>query len=140
MPRILGIDFGTRRIGVALGDILGITACPFLVIERKSVEEDLKALGAIIKEQDVTLVVMGDPLNMDGSAGVLTDNVKAFANKLNEKFNVEIKYVDERLTTLQANRILIEEADYSREKRKGVRDKVAAALILQSYLDSLPLK
>jgi len=137
MPRTLGLDFGTRRIGVALSDVLGIMACPYVVIERKSVEEDMNALGKIINEQDVNLIVMGEPLNMDGSSGVLTDNVKAFANKLNEKFNVEIKYIDERLTTLQANRILIEEADYSREKRKGVRDKVAAALILQGYLDSI---
>ena len=82
--------------------------------------------------------MIGDPLNMDGSSGVLTEDVRSFAKKLQDKFNnIGIKFVDERLTTLQANRILEEEADYSREKRKGLRDKVAAALILQAYLDSI---
>jgi len=137
MPRVLGLDFGSRRIGVALSDVMGITACPFTVIERESGEKDFARLGAIIAEQDVTLIVLGEPLNMDGSEGILVEEVRSFAKKLQEKFAVGIKLFDERLTTLQADRILVEEADFSRVKRKGIRDKVAAALILQSYLDSL---
>ncbi len=137
MPRVLGVDFGSRRIGLALSDVMGITACPLTVINRESNEKTFVELGRIIKEQDISLIVVGDPLNMDGSSGVLTEDVRSFANKLQEKFNIDIKFIDERLTTLQANRILEEEADFSREKRKGLRDKVAAALILQSYLDSV---
>jgi putative holliday junction resolvase len=137
MPRILGLDFGTKRIGVALSDIMGITACPFTVIERQSIEKDFQKLAGIISEQDVKLIVLGDPLNMDGTPGMLTDDVKSFAKKLREKFNIDIKFVDERLTTMQAERILVEEADYSRGKRRNVRDKIAASLLLQSYLDSI---
>ena len=137
MPRVLGLDFGSRRIGVALSDVMGITACPFQVIERKSNEKLFERIGVIIAEQDVTLIVLGEPLNMDGTPGILTEEVRSFAKKLQEKFNVGVKFVDERLTTLQAERTLTEEADYSRLKRKGLRDKVAAALILQSYLDSI---
>jgi putative Holliday junction resolvase len=139
MPRVLGLDFGSRRIGVALSDVMGITACPFTVIDRQSNDKTFEELGRIIKDQDVTLIVLGDPLNMDGSHGIITEDVKAFARKLEEKFNVGVKFMDERLTSLQAERILEEEADYSRAKRKGLRDKVAAALILQSYLDSIKI-
>lgn len=136
MPRVLGIDFGMRRIGVALSDVMGITACPFMLIERESMEKDLDQLEPVIREKEVTLIVVGLPLNMDGTDGKLMVEVNSFVRKLQERFKIEVKLVDERLTTLQAERVLTEEADVSRGKRKGLRDKVAAALILQSYLDS----
>jgi len=137
MPRVLGLDFGSKRIGVALSDVMGITACPYLVIVKGPGVSVLERLGAIIKEQDVTLIVLGEPLNMDGTQGNLAGEVRSFAEKLKEKFNIGVQLIDERLTTLQAERILVEEADISRLKRKGLRDKVAACLILQSYLDSV---
>jgi putative holliday junction resolvase len=136
MPRVLGVDFGMRRMGVALSDVMGITACPFKVIERQSMEKDLAEFEKMISEQDVTLIVVGKPLNMDGTDGNLINEVNSFVRKLEEKFKIQVVLVDERLTTIQAERMLTEEADITRGKRKGVRDKVAAALILQSYLDS----
>src|SRR3989339_467613 len=119
MPRVMGIDFGMKRIGVALSDVMGITACPLMVIERVSMEKDFAQLAPVISEKEVTLIVVGLPLNMDGTDGNLMTEVNSFVRKLEEKFNIAVKLVDERLTTLQAERVLAEEADVSRGKRKG---------------------
>lgn len=136
MTRIMGIDYGVHRIGVALSDLLGCTAQPFEVVERVSIKKDIERLREIARSKEVELVVMGLPLNMDGTPGMLTDEVNGFAARIGEALKVPVELYDERLTTLQAERMLIEEGDVSREKRKQVRDKVAAALILQAYLDS----
>lgn len=136
MARIMGIDYGIRRIGIAVSDPLRITARPLVVIDRIStVEDDIEKIALIVKEQEVSHIVMGTPLNMDGSAGILTEEVEQFKTKIEEKTKVSVELYDERLTTLQAERILVEEADISREKRKKLRDKVAASLILQSWLE-----
>jgi len=137
MPRVLGVDFGLKRMGVALSDVMGLTACPFTVLERQSMEKDLIEFGLMINAHEVTMIVVGKPLNMDGTDGNLINEVNSFVRKLEEKFKIPVVLIDERLTTLQAERLLTEEADFTRVKRKSIRDKVAAALILQSYLDSV---
>lgn len=135
MERILGIDYGSRRIGLALSDLLGITAQPLLVIERTSLTADIEKIETVVRDSGVTKIVIGMPFNMDGTEGNLAGDVKAFAKRLQEKFNIAVEFTDERLTTAQTERMLVEEADLSREKRKKVRDKLAAALLLQSYMD-----
>jgi len=135
MGRILGIDWGEKRLGLALSDPLGITAQPLEVIERKSIADDFIRIGAIIAEMDVTEIVVGMAFNMNGSPGMLTDKIKAYGDRLNEEFGLPVHYVDERMTTMEAERMLVDEGDVSRGKRRSVRDKVAAAIILRAYLD-----
>lgn len=136
MSRIMGIDYGSKRIGIAVSDPLGFTAQPLEVIARTSLVKDVERIRAIVRERDVVRIVLGLPLNMDGTPGMLTDNVNSFADTLREKIGIPVELYDERMTTMQVDRMLTEEADVSRERRKQVRDKLAASLILQSYLDS----
>lgn len=96
----------------------------------------MEKIKKILDENNIKKVIVGLPLNMDGSEGHLMEEVKGFAQKIKGEFNLPVEFFDERLSSLQTERILIEEADMSREKRKGVRDKIAAALFLQAYLDS----
>ena len=138
MGRIMGIDFGERRIGVALSDPLGMAAHPFSIITRRSNADDIAAIETAARENEVIRIVIGLPLNMDGTPGRLTENVQRFGRLLEEKLKLPVEYYDERLTTWEAERILVEEADMSREKRKKVRDKLAASFILQAYLDKHP--
>jgi len=140
MKRIMGLDFGTKRIGIALSDPLGITAQPLLVLERKNIASDLSELESIIKDKDVGKIVLGLPMNMDGSEGRSAEDVRIFADKISEKTGLAVEYYDERLSTAQTEKMLISEADLSREKRKKVRDKLAACLVLQSYLDRCSIK
>lgn len=136
MSRIMGIDYGSKRIGIAVSDPLGFTAQPLEVIARTSLVKDVERIRVIVRERDVVRIVLGLPLNMDGTPGMLTDNVNSFADTLREKIGIPVELYDERMTTMQVDRMLTEEADVSRERRKQVRDKLAASLILQSYLDS----
>ncbi|HOK63189.1 MAG TPA: Holliday junction resolvase RuvX [Soehngenia sp.] len=134
MEKIIGLDIGQKRIGVAVSDSLGLTAQGLITINRVGKKKDLDEIGQIIEQYDIKKVVVGLPLNMDGSMGESCEMVKKFAEKVKNKFNVEIIYVDERLSTVSATRVLLE-ANVSRENRKHVVDKVAASYILQSYLD-----
>ena len=136
--RLMGIDFGVKRIGIALSDALGYSAHPLTIIHRKSLAEDIKAIKLIADENQVSKIVLGLPLNMDGSEGKSAEDARAFAEKLKAGLNLPVELFDERLSSLQTERILVEEADMSRDKRKGVRDKIAASLFLQAYLDSHP--
>lgn len=136
MERILGLDVGDKYIGVAISDLLGITSQGLTTINRES---NLKAFGAIeslIMEHNINKIVVGLPKNMNGTIGPQGEKVQKFASKLQNKFDIEIIYIDERLTTVLAENMLIE-ADLSRKKRKRVIDKVAASYILQTYLDSI---
>ena len=130
----LGIDLGSVRIGIAISDELGMIASPLKVIQVSEDEADITEIASIVESLDVKEIVMGLPRNMNGTYGPAADRVREFASKLEEKLDVPITLWDERLTTSQASRILIE-ADVSRKKRKQVVDKSAAALILQGYLD-----
>ncbi|MDD4202674.1 MAG: Holliday junction resolvase RuvX [Candidatus Omnitrophica bacterium] len=133
--RIMGIDLGEKRVGIALSDPLKITAQGVCVLERKD-KSFLEKINDIVKQENVSEIVLGLPLNMDGSKGKKVDEAEAFALVLKEKTGVNIKLWDERLTTFAAERIMIE-ANTSRKKRKEKIDKIAAQLILQGYLDSL---
>lgn len=135
MGRILGLDVGDKTIGVAVSDLLGLTAQGITTIKRVSLDRDLERLLEIIEEYDVELVVIGMPKNMNGTIGTQGKKVEDFANFLKKRIKPAITFWDERLTTLAAERTLIE-ADVSRKKRKLVIDKLAAVYILQNYLDS----
>lgn len=140
MHRILAFDIGDRRIGIAVSDLLGITAQPVETYHRSdSTKKDIAYLLDIAKRYAPCKLLFGLPRNMDGSYGTQAEKVKAFAQKLLEQWDGEHDFFDERLTTMAAKRVLIE-ADVSRSKRKQVIDKLAAVVILQGYMDSHPMK
>lgn len=132
--RVLGVDMGQRRIGIALSDSLGMTAQPLMVIERQSTSADLQTLAALAVTHEVAAIVVGLPLTLRGERGPQAQRVLAFADALRHQVTVPVEFVDERLTTVQGERALIS-MDASRRKRKQVIDQVAAQLILQQYLD-----
>lgn len=134
MIRIMGLDYGDKTIGVAVSDEFGWTAQGVETIRRKKPEDDLTRLGEIIQQYDVTEIVVGLPKNMNGTIGSRGEICMAFARTLEETLQLPVHLWDERLTTVSAQRTLIE-ADVSRKKRKLVIDKMAAVLILQGFLD-----
>lgn len=131
--RILALDVGTRRIGVAVSDALGITAQGLTTIQRKNKKTDYAALRKIVEEYAVAEIVIGFPLRMSGEGGPMAEKMTLFAEELRAKFNLPIHLWDERLTSAEANRIL-RSTDMSIEKRAGAVDRMAAVLILQSFL------
>jgi putative holliday junction resolvase len=133
--RILGLDMGEKRIGLAVSDPLGITAQGLGVWTRRSRQDDLDHILAIAREYEVKQLVVGLPRHMDGRPGDAAVAILKFARELGETLKAEVIPWDERLTTAAAERLLIQ-ADVSRRRRRQVVDQVAAALILQSYLDS----
>ena len=130
----LGLDIGTVRIGVATSDPLGIIASAYQVYTRKFLKADVYHFADLAKTLECDTIVIGKPLKMDGSAGQSVDMVNQFADELKKICDVPIVFVDERLTTVSAQRILIE-GNVRREKRKNLVDAVAATIILQTYLD-----
>lgn len=137
MKRILGLDVGTKTVGVAVSDPFGWTAqgLEIIQIDEANGKYGLERLGEIITEYEVKKVVIGLPKNMDGTLGERAEASKAYGERIIEAFKLPVVYEDERLTTAQANRMMIEEGDVSRRKRKQVIDKIAAMMILQNYLD-----
>ncbi|MBM3845795.1 MAG: Holliday junction resolvase RuvX [Verrucomicrobia bacterium] len=134
--RILGLDHGTKRIGVALSDELKFIAQPLEHIPAEPADDALKAIISLVKTRDVELILVGMPRNMDGTYGEAAQKVKAFIEQLSALCPVPIRSWDERLTSAQANRALIS-ANVRRDQRKQKVDGVAAAVLLQSYLDTL---
>lgn len=134
--RILGIDFGEKRIGLALSDPLGMTAQPLQILHRTRTKEDLDKLVEIIGDRDVSRIVIGLPLNMDGSEGFMVESMRAFSFALHDLLPIEIIEVDERLTSHQAT-LALNTASVKGKKRKQNRDIIAAQIILQTYLDSI---
>ncbi|NLY78176.1 MAG: Holliday junction resolvase RuvX [Tissierellia bacterium] len=134
MERIMGLDVGDKTIGVAISDPMLITAQGIKTIKRESNKKDIDEISSLVKEYNVTKIVVGLPKNMNNTIGPQGEKVIDFVNKLNKKVNVEIIFQDERLTTVAAERTLIE-GNMSRKKRKNVIDMVAATYILQTYLD-----
>ena len=132
--RKIGIDYGDARLGFALSDPLGIIASPLEVYTRKSEAADLKYIAELVKLKEADTVVIGLPVNMDGSKGERAEKTAEFGDKIKSVCGVKVEYADERLSTVSAERFLIE-GNVRREKRKEVIDKVAAQIILQSYLD-----
>lgn len=133
--RVMGIDYGDRNIGIAVSDAFGWTAQPVKVVQKRRDDGELEEIAALTKEHEVSEIVVGLPKNMNGTVGPRGEICIAFAQTLQQKLNLPVHLWDERLTTVAAERTLIE-ADVSRKKRKLVVDKMAATLILQNYLDS----
>ena len=135
--RILGLDVGSKTIGVAVSDPFGWTAQGVEIIQIDEANDDygLPRLAELVAEYEVEKFVVGLPKNMDGTIGERAEASIRFGELIIDEFNLPVEYEDERLTTLQANRMMIEEGDLSRQKRKKVIDKIAAMMILQNYLD-----
>lgn len=136
--RIMGLDVGSKTVGVALSDEFGWTAqgLKTLKINEEKQEFGFEEIGQLIKEYQVDTVVIGLPKNMNGTIGPRGEASKQFADEVESRFHVPTVLWDERLTTMAAERVLLE-ADVSRKKRKKVIDKMAAVMILQGYLDSI---
>ncbi|SKA04545.1 Holliday junction resolvase RuvX [Selenihalanaerobacter shriftii] len=132
--RILGLDLGDKRIGVAVSDALGLTAQGKKVIKNTSLDDVITELKSLIEEYTIDKIVVGLPKNMNGTLGPRAEKTLVFIDSLKEKIDLPIITWDERLSTAAAERTLIE-ADISRRKRKKVIDKMAAVVILQNYLD-----
>lgn len=134
MGRVMALDVGDVRIGVALSDPMKIIASPFESYTRHNDESDFLHFQEIITQNDVELVIVGLPLSMSGEENEQVKKTRIFVEELLKYIQIEIKFQDERLTSVSANRVLLE-ADMSRKKRKTVVDKVAATFILSSYLN-----
>lgn len=134
--RILGLDVGDKTIGVAISDPLGFTAQGVKTIIRKNKKVDIGELNSLCSEYNVDTIVVGLPKNMNGTIGPQGEKVLKFCELIKESIDLPIKMWDERLTTVAANRAMLE-ADLSRAKRKKLVDKIASTYILQGYLDSL---
>ncbi|PRO65031.1 Holliday junction resolvase RuvX [Alkalicoccus urumqiensis] len=132
--KVIGLDVGTKTIGVAVSDALGWTAQGVKTIHRTDIESDMAELKALIKEHEISSAVVGLPKNMNGTIGPSGELCEAFAETFREQTGLPVEMWDERLTTMAAERMLVS-ADVSRKKRKKVIDKMAAVMILQSYLD-----
>ena len=136
MKKIIGLDIGTKRIGVATSDPLGILATSYEVYNRRNMYLDVRYMVTLKDKLDADTFVIGLPLKLDGSEGQSVDMVKEFAEELKKLTDAKIIFQDERLSTVSAERILLE-ANVRREKRKNVIDQVAATIILQNYLDKI---
>ena len=138
MGRLMGLDVGSRTVGVAVSDMLGWTAQGVEIVQINEDEQEfgLDRIAELVKENEVVGFVLGLPKNMNNASGPRVEAAKAYGELLKEKFNLPIDFIDERLTTVEAERMLVEQADASRKKRKKVIDKLAASLILQNYLDA----
>lgn len=133
-PRILAIDFGARKIGLAVSDELGLTAQGLDTYYRSNKKADFDHLRRAIRQYGITEIVMGLPLRMSGSEGIQAEKVQVFAEELRRKFKLPVHLFDERLTSVEANRVL-RETDMSIRRRAEVVDQLAAVLILQSFLE-----
>lgn len=135
MARVLAVDYGEKRIGLAVSDELGITASPLMTLTRRSDEEAIQQIAQLASKLKVKQIVVGLPRRTDAQEGEMERKVKAFAEKLKQAVSVPVALFDERFTTRIAEQVLLE-ADLSRRKRKQVRDRLAAVILLQSFLEA----
>ncbi|MCH4004033.1 MAG: Holliday junction resolvase RuvX [Lactobacillus crispatus] len=136
--RLLGLDVGSKTVGVAISDELGITAQKLetIQIDESRYNFGMRPLKKLVRQYEVDGFVLGLPKNMDGTSGNSVARSKAYGKRLEEKFGLPVHYSDERLTTIESRRVLVEDAGiHDRKKRKQVIDQMAAVLILQNYLD-----
>ncbi|MCI5762385.1 MAG: Holliday junction resolvase RuvX [Ligilactobacillus agilis] len=138
MGRLMGLDVGSKTVGVAVSDLLGWTAqgVEIIPIDEEAGVFGLDRVQELVAEHEVVGFVLGLPKNMNNTLGLRAEAAQAYGQMLATKFNLPIDFQDERLTTVEAERMLVEQADASRKKRKQVIDKLAASLILQNYLDA----
>jgi putative Holliday junction resolvase len=134
--RILALDLGKRRIGLAVSDLLGLTAQGLTTLERRNRQSDLAELKRLVKEYDVGMILVGQPLHMDGRAGTQAENAQDFAAGLHRHLGLPVEMWDERLTTAEAQRVL-KMSGVSLNKRRQAVDQMAAVILLQSYLDKV---
>jgi putative Holliday junction resolvase len=139
VPRILAVDFGTRRIGLAVSDALGITAQGLATLERTQLDRDLRHIAALAEEYAVERVIVGNPLSASGRDNVMSRRAAEFAAKLQRRVSCPVELWDERLTSVEANRVL-RESGMGIEKRRRAADRVAVTLLLQQYLDRRALE
>lgn len=132
--RVLALDFGKRRIGLAVSDELGLTAQGLETLERTNMREDMARLAALATEQSVSLILMGDPIHLSGRAGVQSEKAREFGRRLGERTGLPVRFWDERLTTVEADRVLRESGAGWRKRRQAV-DRLSAVILLESYLD-----
>ena len=135
MNRVLAVDLGTRRIGLALSDASGTLAAPLVTIPHSNRRRDLLQIVGVAEAHQVDRIVVGCPRNMDGTSGSAALRAEAFAAALRRMVRMPVEMWDERLTTVSAERMLVA-SNVSRSRRRGMRDRVAAAFILQAYLDA----
>jgi putative Holliday junction resolvase len=135
-PRILALDLGKRRIGLAISDPMGITAQGLPNLVRANKRADLAALEQLVREREVGMILMGNPINMGGAEGRQSGWVREFAEALEKRTGLPLQLWDERLTTVEASRVL-RSSGISIEKRAAAVDRLSAVILLQSYLDSL---
>jgi putative holliday junction resolvase len=131
---VLGLDVGSKTIGMAVSDLLGITAQGLTTMRRQNKRLDFGQLQKVIHDYNVTEIVVGYPLRMSGAEGIQSDKMKLFAEELHKKFKLPVHLCDERLTSAQANRVL-RDSEMSIKRRGEVVDRLAAVLILQSWMD-----
>lgn len=134
---LLAFDYGEKRLGIAVSDLLLMTANPLKIIHRTSFDKDIDEIKKIIEEKEVGALIYGLPLQMDGNEGKTSEKVKNFAAKVAKKIDLPYAFWDERLSSRAVENFLIKEVDMSRSKRKETLDASAAAYILQGVLDSL---
>ncbi|HLJ45480.1 MAG TPA: Holliday junction resolvase RuvX [Bryobacteraceae bacterium] len=134
--RVLALDLGKRRIGLALSDELGITAQGLETLQRTTIREDISRLAQLIAERNVSLILVGKPLHMSGHEGRQVEFARDFADRLRAATEVPVQFWDERLTTVEAQRVL-KQSGISIEKRAKAVDRLSAVILLESYLDSL---
>ena len=133
--RVLGIDYGDRKIGLALSDQLGITAQPLISYRRKTKKQDADYFKQVVSENEIKEVIVGLPLRMDGSSGTRAEKTREFAHWLEQTLNLPVHFWDERLTTKQANKILRQQKVAPKAK-KDIEDQISAMIILSTYLES----
>jgi putative holliday junction resolvase len=139
VPRLLGLDVGNRRIGVAVSDELGLTAQPVLTLIRKKPRDDLRSLARLARRYGCQEIVVGNPLHLSGDQSRQAEKTQAFARMLAEEIKLPVHLWDERLTTAEAHRLLYE-AGRPRAEHRSVVDQVAAVMILQGFLDARRLR
>jgi putative Holliday junction resolvase len=132
--RILGLDYGSHRIGTAVSDPLGITAQPLVAIQRQGENRDIEAVGDLVREYSVRTVLIGLPLHLSGEEGTQAKQARRFGERIAERLGIPVETWDERMTTAQAERHLIA-SGVRRKKRKEIRDSLSAVILLQSALD-----
>lgn len=135
MARIIGLDMGEKTIGVALSDVRGQIASPLEILPKGKFSKDAEKLKALCEKHGVNEIVIGDPVNMDGTIGARAQSVRQFAKNIEKTLGVKVVLWDERLSTVAVERTMLD-ADLSRQRRGELVDKLAAAYILQGYLDS----
>jgi putative Holliday junction resolvase len=135
MPRTLGVDYGERRVGLAISDELGLLALPLDILPVQGSKQVIRDVLCLCQERQVAVIVVGLPLNMDGSRGPAVEAVERFVQELRRQGGRPVEVWDERMSSRQVERMLID-SDVSRSRRKGIVDKLAAQVVLQSYLDA----